>query len=248
MKLLLIDAFNLIRRIFEARLGSDLESVVSASKQSSQRALREHEPTHVVMVFEKHDRTWRHLLYKNYKANRSPTPEVLLGGVDEFVAGFKEIGINSFALDSYEADDLIATFASGVANAGNQAIILSSDKMYLQLLSAQVKVANHFSHQFLEQSDVEQRYGVGVRQLTDYWALVGDSSNNIKGVPGIGPKTAVKLLDQYGSLDRILSERRENKFLDKIHQNEQLAIRCKQLVTLKTDVELGTNLRSFRMT
>ena len=248
MKLLLIDAFNLIRRIFEARLGSDLESVVSASKQSSQRALREHEPTHVVMVFEKHDRTWRHLLYKNYKANRSPAPEVLLGGVDEFVAGFKEIGINSFALDSYEADDLIATFASGVANAGNQAIILSSDKMYLQLLSAQVKVANHFSHQFLEQSDVEQRYGVGVRQLTDYWALVGDSSNNIKGVPGIGPKTAVKLLDQYGSLDRILSERRENKFLDKIHQNEQLAIRCKQLVTLKTDVELGTNLRIFRMT
>ncbi len=248
MKLLLIDAFNLIRRIFEARSGSDLESVISASKQSSQRALREHEPTHVVMVFEKHDRTWRHLLYKNYKANRSPAPEVLLGGVDEFVAGFKEIDINSFALDSYEADDVIATFASGVANTNNQAIILSSDKMYLQLLSAHIKVADHFSHRFLEQSDVEKRYGVGVGQLTDYWALVGDGSNNIKGVPGIGPKTAVKLLDQYGSLDRILSERRENKVLDKIHQNEQLAIRCKQLVTLKTDVELGTNLRSFRMT
>ncbi|MCH2597180.1 MAG: flap endonuclease Xni [Pirellulales bacterium] len=248
MKLLLIDAFNLIRRIFAARSGSELESVVMASKRSAQRALREHEPTHVVMVFEKHDRTWRHLLYKNYKANRLPTPEVLLDGVDEFVAGFKEIGINSFALDSYEADDVIATFASVVANTNNRAIILSSDKMYLQLLSAHIKVADHFSHQFLEQSDVEWRYGVGVGQLTDYWALVGDGSNNIKGVPGIGPKTAVKLLGQYGSLDRILSERGGDKVLDKMYQSEQIAIRCKQLVTLKTDVELGTNLRRFRMT
>ena len=248
MKVLLIDAFNLIRRIFEARSDSDLESVVVASKHSSQRALREHEPTHVVMVFEKHDRTWRHLLYNDYKANRSPTPEVLLGGVDEFVAGFREIGINSFALDSYEADDVIATFASGVAKAGNQAIILSSDKMYLQLLSVHIKVANHFSHQFVEESDVAQRYGVGVGQLTDYWALVGDSSNNIKGVPGVGPKTAVNILGQYGSLDGILKEAGDDKVLDKVRQNEQLAIRCKQLVTLKTDVELGTNLRSFRMT
>ena len=248
MKVLLIDAFNLIRRIFEARSDSDIESVVVASKQSSQRALREHEPSHVVMVFENHDRTWRHLLYRDYKANRSPTPEVLLQGVDEFVAGFTEIGINSFALESYEADDVIATFAAGVAQAGNQAIILSSDKMYLQLLSRHIKVVNHFTHQFLEESDVEQRYGVAVGQLTDYWSLVGDSSNNIKGVPGIGSKTAVNLLGQYDSLDRMLSESGDDKALKKVQEHEHLAIRCKQLVTLKTDVELGTNLRSFRMT
>ena len=247
MKVLLVDGFNLIRRIYEARPEPDIESVITASLQSLQRGLREHTPTHVVVVFENHDRTWRHLLYKDYKANRSPTPTELIEGMKQFVASYKEIGVHSFTLDSYEADDVIATFAHGIAFAGNDAIILSSDKMYLQLLSPHIRVVNHFEHKDLSEHDVLERYGVKKEQLIDYWALVGDNSNNIKGVPGVGAKSATNLLSRYDNLEEILSSSETDRMTLKVVNNMTLAKRCKQLVTLKTDVELGTNLRDFRI-
>jgi protein Xni len=247
MKVLLVDGFNLIRRIYEARPEPNIDSVITASLQSLQRALREHTPTHVVMVFEDHDRTWRHLLYKDYKANRSPTPTALTESMAAFVASFQKIGVDSFSLESYEADDVIATFAYGIDAAENDAVILSSDKMYLQLLSPHIRIVNHFEHKDITGSDVVKRYGVQKQQLIDYWALVGDSSNNIKGVPGVGPKSAVSLLARYDSLDEILSSSETDTVTLKVIKNMALAIRCKQLVTLKTDVELGTNLRRFRI-
>jgi protein Xni len=247
MKVLLVDGFNLIRRIYEARPEPDIDSVITASLQSLQRAMREHTPTHVVMVFENHDRTWRHLLYKDYKANRSPTPTALTEGMSKFEASFQEIGVNSFSLDSYEADDVIATFAYGIEAAENDAVILSTDKMYLQLLSSHIRIVNHFEHKDITETDVVERYGVKKQQLIDYWALVGDSSNNIKGVPGVGAKSALSLLARYDSLDEILSSSETDTMTLKVIQNMALAKRCKQLVTLKTDVELGTNLRRFRI-
>ena len=247
MKALLVDGFNLIRRIYEARPEPDIEAIFLASVQSLQRALREHSPTHVVMVFENHDRTWRHLLYKDYKANRSPTPMALIDGIKQFEASFKEIGVHSFTLDSYEADDVIATFAYGIGTAGNDAIILSSDKMYLQLLSPHIRVVNHFEHKDISENDVLERYGVKKEQLTDYWALVGDSSNNIKGVPGVGAKSAAHLLSRHDNLDEILLSSETDTMTLKVVTNMTVAKRCKQLVTLKTDVELGTNLRHFRI-
>ena len=159
----------------------------------------------------------------------------------------KTVGVKSFVLDSYEADDVIATFAHGVAEAGNQAIILSSDKLYLQLISEHIHVVNHFEHQQTTPADVQNRYGVMVRQLVDYWALVGDSSNNIKGVAGIGAKTATRLLNEYGNLAAILAGMDDDAAVRKIKENEISAGRCRQLVMLKTDVELGTNLREFRI-
>jgi len=247
MKVLLVDGFNLIRRIYEARPEPDIDSVITASLQSLQRALREHTPTHVVMVFENHDRTWRHLLYKDYKANRSPTPTALTEGMSKFESSFQEIGVNSFSLDSYEADDVIATFAYGIEAAENDAVILSSDKMYLQLLSPHIRIVNHFEHKDISEKDVVERYGVKKQQLIDYWALVGDSSNNIKGVPGVGAKSAVNLLAHYDNLDEILSSSETDTMTLKVVNNMALAKRCRQLVTLKTDVELGTNLRRFRI-
>lgn len=247
MKVLLVDGFNLIRRIYEARPEPDIDSVITASLQSLQRALREHTPTHVVMVFEDHDRTWRHLLYKDYKANRSPTPTALTESMAAFVASFQKIGVYSFSLESYEADDVIATFAYGIDAAENDAVILSSDKIYLQLLSPHIRIVNHFEHKDITGTDVVERYGVKKQQLIDYWALVGDSSNNIKGVPGVGPKSAVSLLARYDNLYEILSSSETDTVTLKVIKNMALARRCKQLVTLKTDVELGTNLRRFRI-
>ena len=246
VKILLVDGFNLIRRIFEARPDPDINAVVHASVQSLQRALREHRPTHAVVVLEDHDITWRHLLYREYKAGRSPTPKPLLEGMKEFEDAFQTAGVNSFSLTSYEADDVIATFAHGTGKT-HEAIILSSDKLYLQLLSDHISVVSHFDNHRFSKADVRNRFGVDPAQLIDYWSLVGDSSGNIKGVPGIGAKTASRLLDTWHSLDNMLKSEVDDRNLKKIRDHEIVVRRCRQLVTLKTDVELGTNLRDYRL-
>jgi protein Xni len=248
-KVLLIDGFNLIRRIYEAMPDeSDIEGLSESCSKSVQRALNLHKPTHVIVVFEDHDTTWRHLLYADYKAGRKPTPEPLLKALPSIDKNFESLGVHSISLPSYEADDIIATIAVGVARVEGEAIILSTDKSYLQLLKPGIRVFNHFNQQEYIEQEVEERHGVLVSQLTDYWALVGDSSNNIKGVPKIGKKSAAELLARFASLTELLASDVEDSKVRIVQDNDVLAQRCKQLVTLKQDVELGINLRDFRLT
>jgi len=248
-ELLLVDAFNLIRRIYEARPDGQehIEEVIETSARSIERALRQHRPTHACVVFDSHDQTWRHLLYPAYKANRKPTPQVLLDNLQHFRDAFMEHGVKSLKLESYEADDQIATLAVGVATNAGAAAILSTDKMFTQLLSAHIRLFNHFEGHEIAVSDVEQRYAVELHQLTDFWAMAGDPGNNIKGVPKVGRKTAAQLLAEYGSLEGILRSEDDNAPANRVRADSEAALRCKQLVTLKTDVELGINLKSLRL-
>jgi protein Xni len=247
-KVLLVDGFNLIRRIYEAMPDeSDIEGLSESSSKSVQRALNIHKPTHAIMVLEDHDTTWRHLLYPDYKAGRKPTPEPLLKALTSIEESFESLGVHSISLPSYEADDVIATIAVGVDRVEGEAIILSTDKSYLQLLRHGIRVFNHFNQQEYLKQEVEERFGVLISQLTDYWALVGDSSNNVKGVPKIGKKSAAELLERYASLTEIIGSDEEDSKVRKVQDDSVLANRCKQLVTLKQDVELGINLREFRL-
>ncbi len=264
IRFLLVDGFNLIRRVFEARHArseQDLEEVVSATRLSLQRAVESYRPTHAAVVLEGHDRTWRHLLYPEYKGERSPTPVLLLENLDKFEAAFASLGVNSLSVESYEADDVIATIArvvadivvaDSVADNESQAVILSTDKIFLQLLSTRIRVVDHFTDREYYPADVEERYKVTVAQYIDYLALVGDKSNNIKGVPGIGKKTAADLMQRYGSLDGILqgtiAGSDDDKHRQKVLLHQKLASRCQQLITLKTNVQLGQNLKYFRIT
>ncbi|MDA0272745.1 MAG: hypothetical protein O3C68_05795 [Proteobacteria bacterium] len=260
IRFLAVDGFNLIRRIYEARIhkdkhqsesrevsGEDIAQVIDATKSSLTRALKEHQPTHAAVVLEDHDKTWRHLLYPAYKANRSETPPMLLGNLPQFVTAFAELGVQSFGIDSYEADDVIATLATVVSVHDGEVVILSTDKIYLQLVNDKVIVYDHFADKRCDRIYVEERYDIMQDQYIDYLALVGDKSNNVKGVQGIGPKSAVTLLAEHKSLDRILSAKPANKMLKKVNECRADAIRSRQLVTLKTDVELGQNLKSFRL-
>ncbi len=249
-RLLLVDAFNLIRRIFEARNGGAerIGDVINAAMRSLDRALQTHEPTHAVAVFDSHDRTWRHLLYAPYKATRGPTPPALLAHLDGFREAFGSLQVRSLTIPSYEADDPLATLAVGVAAEGGEARILSTDSMFLQLLTPLVRIFHHFEDREFTVAEVERRYGVSVSQLIDFWAMAGDSSNNIKGVPRIGKKTAAMLLGRYGSLDAILATHDDDAAAMKVRSEHDLVRRCRQLVTLKTDVELGINLKSLRLT
>ena len=245
----MIDGFNLVRRIYEARPDGEtaIEEVGETAARSLQRALKEHRPSHAVIVFEHHDKTWRHLLYSDYKGGRKPTPEPLLQGIAAMGQRFESLGIHSFSLPNYEADDVIATLSAGITSAGSEVIILSTDKSYLQLLGVGVRIFNHFDQAEYLETEIVNRYGVDVSQLTDYWALTGDSSNNIKGVPKIGSKSAALLLQRYASLEEILAAQDEDRKVLRVQADATLARRCKRLVTLKQDVELGINLRSFRL-
>lgn len=246
---LLVDAFNLIRRIFEARPepSAHMDEVVDASVRSLDRALRDHAPTHACVVFDSHDRTWRHLLYADYKANRKPTPKALLDSLDRFREGFGALGVRCLTLPSYEADDPIATMAAGIAENRGVAMILSTDRLFLQLLGGGVRVMNHFEGHEFTAAEVRDRYHVEVAQLIDYWAMAGDPGNNIKGVPKVGAKTAAALLGKYGSLDAILRAEDGDTSASLVCEHSDLVRRCRQLVTLKTDVELGINLKSLRL-
>jgi protein Xni len=246
--LLLVDGYNLIRRIYEAHPEPerDLSEVVTRSVSSLERALEVHEPSHACCVFEYHDPTWRHLLYPEYKQGRQPTPPGLLSGLGRFIEAFGLVGVKSVAVESYEADDVIATLAVIVADSGGDVVVLSTDKMYLQLLCDQIRVFDHFAGKFLTAEYVQDKFGVSPGRLTDYWAMTGDATNNIRGVKGIGPKSAVSLLEQYGNLSSVLADQSDGRLAVKVREQEHAALVARQLVTLKRDVQVGMNLRELR--
>jgi protein Xni len=253
IRLLLVDALNLIRRVYAAQPGEDgpdrVEGALASTVGSLRRALRESEPTHGVIVFEGEGPGWRHERYPGYKAGRAPMPEALKSGLPGYEAAFLEEGIPSVRFPAVEADDVIATLARKVAARGGEAVILSTDRTFLQLLSDRVEVRDHFRQRDLVRSDVVEKYGVGPEQFIDFLALCGESTNNIRGVPGIGAKTAAGLLQEFGTLERLLSaaETLKGRSGDALRKHVEEVRLAKSLVTLRTDLELGLNLKAFRL-
>jgi protein Xni len=193
-----------------------------------------------------HEKTWRHLLYPAYKENRKPTPQPLLDALPLFAEAFLELGVLSITVSGYEADDVIATLAHRISESGGTVWILSTDKGFLQLLDHRVVIYDHFNNRELTPEWVLEKYGVSHEQLVDYWALTGDSTNNVKGVPKIGPKTAQDLIGSQGSLDSLLQNPPAGTAGDRIAAHIRDAEMCRQLARLKIDVEIGVNLKQLR--
>ena len=269
IRVLLVDGFNLIRRVYEAhhRDDSDISECIESCVRSLTRALNTHRPTHAVVVLDSHETTWRHLLYADYKGGRKPTPDVLINNLDGFQRAFEKTGVQSMEVSGYEADDVIATLAVGVARGGGDSIILSTDKGFLSLLGEHIQVYHHFEQHFVTAEDVIKKYSLRHDQLIDFWSLCGDPGNNIKGVPGVGKKTAGQLMEKYDSLETILAQARDLedvhasdadpevradldaylKPLAKVLKFEDEALKCRLLLMPKLDVELGINLKAFRL-
>ncbi len=252
IKLLLIDALNLIRRVYAAQPGEDgserTESALAASVQSLERALRECGPTHAVSVFDSEEKGWRHELFPDYKAGRESMPEALYTSLPQFKAAFSECGVSSLEFPSMEADDIIGTLAHKTAENGVNVTILSTDKAFFQLLSKRIIVRDHFNRKDLDSAYVEERYGIYPEQFEDFLALSGDSTNNISGVTGVGPKRAAKFLNEIGNLEDILavSHTIPGKPGEMLYRHGDDARLSKQLVALKTDLSFGLNLKDFR--
>ena len=258
IRFLLVDALNLVRRVYAAQPGDDTPEKAAGAKisckQSLQRALRECAPTHAVIVFEGREPNWRHLLYRDYKINHSPMPRPLADALPAYRDAFAELGVTSFELPKVEADDVVGTLAVKIAGGGGQAVILSTDKIFLQLLSEHIFVRDHFKPADLDRAYVAKRFGVTPETFVDFLSLAGDSTNSITGVPGIGPKTAARLIDDFGSLEAILAAAAPGgepgsltqKMRDKLEDHADDARLAQSLVRLQTDLDLGINLKELR--
>ena len=250
---LIVDGLNLIRRVYaatpEGEPSAHFDSALGATVQSLRRALLEHSPTHAVVVFDGAEPTWRHELYAEYKAGRKPMPEELRAGLDRYREAFSHLGVSSVSKPGIEADDVVATLAAGVAVHDGRAIILSTDTAFCQLISERIVVRDHFQKRALDESYVRDKFGVGPGQLVDLWALAGSGTTHIPGVPGVGVKTAAKLLEEHGSLERVLESAPEmkGKVGESLRNGGDIARLSQKLARLRTDLELGWNLKSFRV-
>ena len=249
---LIIDGLNLIRRIDAALRDGPAAaggtSVVDSCTQSLKRALKECRPTHAVCVFEGTGDSFRKELFEGYKKGRAPMPQDLETSLPAIKESFREAGVGSFEREGTEADDVIATLACKLQANKAGVIILSTDKVFLQLLSGLISVRDHFHKRFLDEAYVREKFEVNPYQLGDLLALAGDPTNSIPGIPGIGMKTAARLLREFQTLENILSHAPAmgTKLGQSLTKNESSAVLYQQLLRLKTDLDLGINLQEFR--
>ena len=168
-------------------------------------------PTHLAAIFDHSEKTFRNDLYDQYKANRSAPPEDLIPQFPLVREATRAFGVHCVELPGYEADDLIATYACKVRDAGGECVIVSSDKDLMQLIGPSVVMWDPMKDRRLGEEAVMEKFGVTPDKMIDLQALVGDSVDNVPGAPGIGPKTAAQLLDEYGDLETLLARAGEIK-------------------------------------
>ena len=251
VNLLLIDAMNLIRRIYAAQVNRTDDPVEQTLLLSQNAILKDIERTsvsHVAVVFDGKGPTWRHELFPDYKGNRKPMPDELAVALDQYRQRFESIGLFCMKMEEYEADDIIATLAVKTSLKGGKVVIVSTDKGFMQISDSNISLYHHFDKRVFGVDDVEQQLGLKGHQLVDFLSLVGDTTNHVPGVPGIGLKTAGSLLEEHGDLDNILiqNESISGKVGQSLQEHYRVALMARKLVSLKLDCQLDVNLRSLR--
>ena len=204
---------------------------------------------YVAVVFDRPEKTVRHKIFKEYKATRKETPNDLQIQIPKIKEIINLLGIKILEIPGYEADDIIATLAKKAENLGFEVIIVTPDKDMNQLIDKHIKIFNPMKEEIVDTQKVIEKYGVNPQQFIDYLILVGDSIDNIPGIKGVGPKTAASLLQEFGSIDKIL----ENKDKLKGKLKESFASISKQdielskaLVKLHQDIDIPLELESLK--
>lgn len=209
--------------------------------------LLQYQPSHVAVVFDAKGKTFRDELFENYKAHRPPMPEDLREQLEPLHKMVKAMGLPLLAVSGVEADDVIGTLAVQAEKAGKSVLISTGDKDMAQLVTPSVTLINTMNNSILGPQEVCDKYGIPPELIIDFLALMGDASDNIPGVPGVGEKTAQALLQGLGGLDSLyanldkiagLSFRGAKTMAPKLEQHKDVAYLSYQLATIKTDVEL----------
>lgn len=206
--------------------------------------LREFDPECMAVVFDAPGRTFREELYEAYKSHRPPMPDDLRSQIPPLHAIVEGLGLPCLVIEGVEADDVIGTLARRARADGMHVLISTGDKDMAQLVTPEVTLINTMTRQRLDPEGVEQKFGVPPKCMADYLALIGDTSDNIPGVPGVGPKTASTLLREHGSLDGILAaaEGIKGKVGERIREHREQLPLGRRLATIRCDVPLDADL------
>lgn len=258
-KLFLLDAYALIYRGYYAfiknpRINSKglNTSAILGFMNTLYEVLDKEKPTHIGVAFDPAGPTFRHEAYEEYKAQRESCPEDIRKAVPIIKEVLNAMRIPILEVQGYEADDVIGTLATKAGNAGIDTYMLTPDKDYGQLVTENVRMyrpRHGGGYEIMGPAEVENKYGISsTSQVIDLLGLMGDASDNIPGCPGVGEKTAVKLINEFGSIDSLLenTDKLKGALKRKVEENVEKIKFSKFLATIKTDVPIELNLDELK--
>lgn len=243
--LVLVDGSSYLFRAFHALppLTSSKGQPTGAVKgviNMIRRLAKDYPDSHIAVIFDAKGKTFRNDMFKDYKANRPPMPDELRSQIEPIHMIIKAMGLPLIAVEGVEADDVIGTLAQQAWKEKMPTLISTGDKDLAQLVNEHVTLLNTMTDERLDVEGVINKFGLPPELIIDYLALMGDKADNIPGVPGVGPKTAVKWLTEYGSLDELVKKADEikGKIGDKLRDNLDTLSLSRDLATIKLDVAL----------
>ncbi|MDE0713268.1 MAG: DNA polymerase, partial [Gammaproteobacteria bacterium] len=211
--------------------------------------IREVQPEYLAMVMDAKGKTFRHEMYPQYKANRPPMPDDLRVQLGYLLEIIPAMGLPLVSVPGIEADDVIGTLATRAVRQGYRVMIISSDKDLAQLVNERVVMVDTMKNSTLDPDGVMAKFGVPPERIIDLLALTGDTSDNVPGIPRVGPKTAAKWLAEYGSLDELVARADEvkGKIGEALRENLDILSLSRTLVTLKLDAELDLTFHDLTL-
>ena len=252
--LLLIDGSSYLYRAFHALPNLSTSSgrptgAIYGVINMLRKLLSDELPQYAAVVFDARGKNFRHELYPDYKANRPPMPDDLKSQIPYVHDLVRAMGIPLISIEGVEADDVIATLARRAARDGLHTLVSTGDKDLAQIVNDDVELVDTMQDKRMDMAGVEQKFGVTPDRIVDYLALVGDASDNIPGVPKVGPKTAVKWLADYGSLDEIMehADQVKGKVGDNLKASLEQLLLSRELATVRANVDVGIEPAALSM-
>ena len=214
------------------------------------KLIGDEKPDNIAVVFDAKGKTFRNDIYAEYKANRPPMPDDLRVQIEPLHRIIKALGLPLVVIDGVEADDVIGTFSVEAVRKGYSVLISTGDKDMAQLVNADVRLINTMNNHIMTEATVPEKFQVNPQQIIDYLALMGDTSDNIPGVPKVGPKTAAKWLAEYGSLQGVMDHAQEikGKVGEYLRESLDFLPMSYQLATIKLDCDTGVEIQDLVQT
>lgn len=262
--LVLVDGSSYLYRAFHAMYQADLRTssgapvgAVRGVTSMMRRLVKDYPESHIAVIFDAKGKTFRDEIYSEYKAQRPPMPDDLRPQVEPIHNIMRAMGFPLLVVEGVEADDVIGTLAAQATERGMDVVISTGDKDMAQLVNQHVTLVNTMSETVMDVAGVNEKFGIPPELIIDYLALMGDKVDNIPGVPGVGEKTALALLQGLGGLDAIYGDleavrslefRGAKKMPEKLADNRELAFLSYELATIKLDVELEQGPEDLKTT
>ncbi|MAA71899.1 MAG: DNA polymerase I, partial [Bermanella sp.] len=250
-KVILVDGSSYLFRAFHAIREMNTSSgfptnAIRGVISMIRKLQKDYTDSKIVVVFDAKGKTFRNDLYSEYKANRPPMPDDLRVQIQPIHDIIKAMGLPLLVINGVEADDVIGTLSKKFKNI-REVKIFSGDKDFAQLVDKKTSIINPINLDIVDQKAVKKKFGVEPKNIIDYLALVGDKSDNIPGVPGVGNKTASRLINQYGNVEKIIKQKDliAGKVGEAIKSNLNQLILSKTLATIKLDVDISIELKDL---